>query len=158
MTDQLASCAREKSLGRSDAGNVQYGTAPLEQPSARPGSPIRLSVYPSGLREAALTVIEENALSPGKIAILPTDIKVELPYELSLISDAPLTARFKVEHWLLNPCAAEVVGNDWDVSDDCDLLTSQVIDAWSNLPNNITVSYSSMSDCISQRDAQRLRT
>ena len=41
------------------------------------------------------------------------------------------------------------------MSDDCDLLTTQVIAAWTNLPNGITVSYSSMSDCISQRDAQR---
>ena len=41
------------------------------------------------------------------------------------------------------------------MSDDCDLLTSQVIDAWFNLPNNITVNYSGMSDCISQRNAQR---
>ena len=77
--------------------SYEYGTAPLEQPSARPGSPIRLTAYPSSLREAALTFIEENALSPGKIDILPTDMKVELAYELSLISDAPPTARFKVE-------------------------------------------------------------
>ena len=78
--------------------NALYGTAPLGQHNARPGSSIGLSAYPSSLREATLTIIEESALSPGKIAILPTVMKVELAYELSLILDAPLIARFKIKH------------------------------------------------------------
>ena len=60
-------------------------------------SPIRLSVRPENLQEAAMKTISERSLSPGKVAILPTDMKVELAHQLAIMSDAPLTARFEVE-------------------------------------------------------------
>ena len=126
-----------------------------EQRQATTNSPIKLSACTSNLREAALTAIEAKSLSPGKVAVLPMDLKVELAYEMSLISDAPLAARFSVEHWLNNPYEAEASGNDWTVGEDCDRLTTEVIDAWSNLPLNAVVIRCSMNDCINQRSSQR---
>ena len=94
-------------------------------------------------------------LSTHEVAALPADLKVELAYGLALITDAPLTARFRVEHWLLHPQEAEAAGNDWTVAEDCDLLTTQVTHVWSTLPVNVVLDCMRLHISPSLKSAQR---
>ena len=92
--------------------------------------PPGLAASPMGLKEAARSILEQRTLSPRKIAVLPPDLMVELATELAGETDSRLSARFQVQYWLDNPYEAEASGNDWSVAEDCDLLTTQLVDAW----------------------------